>query len=640
MTNDYKEKLLKYLTGNIESETGSNEPQFIDKGLINENIFDYLTSAFSEYTGWTYYGELNIPNSEFTIIYGNYYNTDLSNANGYLYVLKNMEPAYLVTEYDTGTKFKAFVGLSVDEEGYIYGIDSEDLSPQAPNPKFRFIMLNKIFSSFASGYNKVKLRQSYYLPTSLNSNKFWFDLGNSNLICNKQIGNANYYFLAELWDMSFTTSQGLGVIGLTINVGSSNDWNLASISGYLQFVSVFPKYSNGNFSLILGLKQSYQTGTYNEALYTTGDTPSITLQNTFTIQDYGYVGAVEKMGVDKTYIFGLYPDNGTITVNIYLANYTASVLEKIYTFSTDYDYVENVIKMVNINGNLFFEYFWKYTENSTDMMSSYIGMIIDRDVYYINGATWEYEAVQSSPHLYVTNVYNLYALYAPTDANTTKKIQLIYNVNNYNGQPYESENCLVPNSGILRDGNDNIIFARNLYNKTILGAVTTSTLQIPNTMLNDVTISENDLISTTNLSLTEDATDITKNIYETVNINFANSISIKNDNDVDNEILNPVASARLNGSTTQAVDYEDAYAGKLRINYSNGTNMIIELNPSVNITYLTDTSAQYDFTIYVSKAIDTLEIISMDEITSYQTISNLNLEVGKIYQITQEVEVQ
>jgi hypothetical protein len=68
--------------------------------------------------------------------------------------------------------------------------------------------------------------------------------------------------------------------------------------------------------------------------------------------------------------------------------------------------------------------------------------------------------------------------------------------------------------------------------------------------------------------------------------------------------------------------------------------MVITLNPSVNVSFLTDTTAQYNFMIYVSKQIDAIEIISMDEITSYQTISDLNLGIGKIYQITQEVEVQ
>ena len=43
MTEDYKEKLIKYMTGNIEPETGANEPQFIDKyvGIDCEFFFPW-----------------------------------------------------------------------------------------------------------------------------------------------------------------------------------------------------------------------------------------------------------------------------------------------------------------------------------------------------------------------------------------------------------------------------------------------------------------------------------------------------------------------------------------------------------------------------------------------------------------------
>lgn len=641
MTEDYKTKLLKYMTGNIEPETGNNEPQFIDKGLLNQNIFDYLNNYFTGYH-WGYYGELMAPNSEFMIIYGTYYETDLSDANGFLYIVKqDMEAVALVTAYESGTTFKSFVSLSIDEDGYLYGIDAEDLSPQAPTPKFRFIMLNKVFSSFANGTNKVKLRQSYYLPTSLNNYRFWFQLATGVKLCHKSIGSANYYFLTSLWNMNFDTSEGLGVIGLTINVGASNNWNLARIAGNAEYVSSFDKYDNSNnFSMIVGVKAITMANSFKECLYTPGETPTLVVQDTFTIQGTGYIGAVEKISIDKSYVFGLIPDGSTITVKIYITNYSNDTLEEIYTFTTAYDFVEYVVDMVNVNGNLFFEYFWRYEENSTQMMSSYIGMIIDRDVYYINGASWEYQGTQSKPHLYITSIYNLFTLYAPTDETTTKKIQLVYNVNNYNGLPYEDVNCLLPNSAILYDDNNNIIFARNLYNKTVLGATTTSTVQIPNTMLNDAIIGESDLISATNLTLTEDTTEITKNIYETVDINFANSISIRNDNDPNNTILNPKASTRLNGSVSQNGNYNDVQATKVRINYSDGTNMILALTPSVQIIALSDTTYQYNFILSVSKNIDSLEIISNDELTSYQTIDNLTLEVGKTYNILQEVEIQ
>jgi hypothetical protein len=79
---------------------------------------------------------------------------------------------------------------------------------------------------------------------------------------------------------------------------------------------------------------------------------------------------------------------------------------------------------------------------------------------------------------------------------------------------------MIPNSGILYDTDGNIVFARNLYNKTMYGGTTESIIEIPNTYLNDVTLEEKDLISVSNSILNKNTQQITKNIYETLYINF------------------------------------------------------------------------------------------------------------------------
>jgi hypothetical protein len=287
----------------------------------------------------------------------------------------------------------------------------------------------------------------------------------------------------------------------------------------------------------------------------------------------------------------------------------------------------------------YYDIYRRYNNNvEVTQENLYLKQIYKSEKYLLNNYDMSNLNIQFSK-LYKNNLYNLNEFGFIFNTQILE-IKQIFNQNNYNGLPYEASNCLMPNSGILYDTDNNIIFARNLYNKTVLGTTTTSTLQIPNTMLNDTTIGLNKLISETNLPLTEDTTDITKNIYETVNINFANSISIRNDNVPNNKILNPTAAARLNGSTTQNNNYDDVKATKVRVNYTDGTNMIIKLNPNVQIGALTATVYQYNFNLYVSKAINNLEIISNDELTSYQTIDNLTLEVGKTYNILQGVEVQ
>ena len=55
MTNDYKETLLKYMTGKLENETGVNEPQFNKRNDINQNIISYLDEHLTD--GWYYVGD-------------------------------------------------------------------------------------------------------------------------------------------------------------------------------------------------------------------------------------------------------------------------------------------------------------------------------------------------------------------------------------------------------------------------------------------------------------------------------------------------------------------------------------------------------------------------------------------------------
>ena len=50
-------------------------------------------------------------------------------------------------------------------------------------------------------------------------------------------------------------------------------------------------------------------------------------------------------------------------------------------------------------------------------------------------------------------------------------------------------------------------------------------------------------------------------------------------------------------------------------------------------------NATYDFVIYTGKLVNSIDIISNDGSTIYQTIDTSNLSVNKYYKITQEVEI-
>ena len=240
----------------------------------------------------------------------------------------------------------------------------------------------------------------------------------------------------------------------------------------------------------------------------------------------------------------------------------------------------------------------------------------------------------------ILNVYNYDTLNYEYKKLST---YLIYNSLNYNGFPRQDYDSMIPNSGVLYDNNGLALFARNLYNKTINNNTTTSVLEVPNTMLNDVEIAKEDLIGKENNILIENNESIFTNIYETLNINFYNTLLMKNANNEQNEILNPTGASRLNYDIS-ANGTEDSYNNtkgtKLKINFDDNTSFIQTIDTTTQIE-IVNNMAIIDFTIYVpiDKNIINIQIISNDEITIYQEITNLSLENGKFYQLTQMVEV-
>lgn len=638
MTEDYKNKLLKYLTGNLDNESGTNEPQLIDKGTINQNVIDYLDNNFEN--DFNIVGELQQKDIDYILFYGFYYNeANRTTRNGFIYITKkDLQPVSLIIEYSSGTLFRPFLCLKLDEDGYVYGLD---VGASRTARDYRFIMLNKIILSGANNDNFiVDLRQSYFVDNNITSQIFNLYYGKN--LCTKKIGSADYFIFV---DTQISSDFGIGVISLKINVGSPNEWAITkSVAAYTtNHMCFMNQYDNdGNLKIIIGgFAENY---VYKELVYNYSDTPTITIKNSFpslvSLHANGSVQNTIMVGYENVYIAYKWEfTQGEPSYNaIYKLDYDNESYEEIEVFTNTYALSGGSIGFYNIESELFFRYSW-YTESGEDYIeNTYIGLILNKELYYIQAQSFITNLTSTDSLLFITKVFNLYNLYFCMSGEESQKIQLVFNQNNYNGLPYEAPNCLIPNSSILYDSSDNIVFARNLYNKTISGQTTTSIVQIPNTLLNDTTIAKNDLWGQTNVVLIDDDTEIIKNIYETVNINFANTISIRNDNDPNNKILNPTAAIRLNSSTSNLGDYSDAKGLHIKVNYTDNTSSIINLDSS-QVTFTSDTEATYSFDIYVNKAINNIQILSNDNATIYQTMDNLNLVVGKTYSITQDVEV-
>lgn len=633
MTEDYKEKLIKYMTGNLDNESGTNNPQFLPQAELNSNFVLYLEQQLNtdEIIGF-----IQPENSEVAIAYGRYQENDIY--YGFILVIDDrLNPVQLITTYDSGTKFRPFMALNIDEDNRLYGVDADlDVSTgDYYSTNLRFILLNNVFtSSLNTGTYKAVLRNSYFFPSSYQTT-YDTNLNETQNLLYKKIGEAKYYFLSAIApSLPYPTC----LFEIQISVGSTNEWNryMFKRNGsndtnvYIGIPPyIYPVYDNDKkVTLHIGCVYSVNNSDgYSEWVFSEADS-TLTFDFSINAPNDRQPTFVRSSFSDTYIAFG---------TQIYKINYNNKNLSLIYTVTSS-----NRTYLL-LKGAMVFLIFKPTGQDGKRQ----IGMIYDDNVYLqseliptASSSFW------TSTHIFIYQQYNLFRLYVinaydiQAGTGTSSESIVIFNPNNYNGLPYEAPNCLVPNSSILYDTDDNIIFARNLYNKTVLGATTTSTVQVPNTMLNDVTIGESDLISETNLTLTEDTTDITKNIYETLNINFANSISIRNDNDPNNTILNPTGAIRLNLSSSQNGDYENAQANKIKVNYTDGTSEVIELNTTIQVVEITPTEFQYDFDLQIDKNVANLQIISNDEATVYQTIDTLNLQAGKTYNILQTVEIQ
>lgn len=625
MTNDYKDKVLKYLTGNLEQQQGLDEPIFNrEEEIINKNIKSTISDILTERESATntfIYGKIFNQNIENFLVYGRY------NANskyyGYVAIIsKELDVISVITEFKSGTKIYPFISLQQDETGKFYGLTHDYNNI---NDNYRVCLFNNILNSgLISNNYTVILRQTYLIP---NSTSYRFATPRQNRII--KIFDEPVYYIT----LHNSTSQTI-IIKFTINVGMENDWQVYTINYLLDTVifAIVPDKSSGETRIYFyGLDiLTNSTSTFRE--YSISETTVTELYNyDFNTISSNNLSQIYSNSINSAYI-SLFDTTNNI---IKLYNFTGSNIIEIWhsenAQNTDYLYLENINNIT----------FIKHKQSTSTTSTLYVGMLKDNVLYfyevynipYYEGTILEYI------DFYILCNYNMYKMYIPdySVSNKTYKLVMIYNQYNYNGTECENITSLVPQSAILfsDDEEPQILFARNLYNLNINGNTTVSTIEVPNTALNDTTILNKSLYSQTNTTLAYDITPITKNIYEVLDINFFNTLIMKNSNNIDNEIINNNGATRLNTSMSQTLDYTSTIANKIRINYSDDTSTI----QSIGTPTITNGVATYTITIYVPKAINNIEIISNDESTSYQTITG-TFDINKYYTLTQDVRVE
>lgn len=631
MTQDYKDTLLRYLTGNLNIEPGGTTPQINDSISSESQIGYYLDSNAG--SGYTVIDVIQGYQSSYSIIYGN-----KANHKGFIVVIdENDNPLQYIEEYNTGTEFGEFQVLNVAEDGKFYGIDINNGTP-------RFIMLNNIvIKQPPLNIFSVKLRQSYNLPSPLSTATKYFAI-------TKAYNQAKYLIGA------LTTSNHIDsmlLTELTINVGATNDWiNYAYPETNYDFVgqTLWASWTDDDISFKAGGYQIESNAAYYVEYYLDGTIIQKRMIATPTIGGFSQGNYEIKTMIQndtKAYIgiFDLGSTGDNQLFDLYLIDYANISMITVFETSrlpASVTGVEPRIILKSLSGMTYFMVKFYSRYGGSNDLYLYVGYTLGQSntsykMLTASGDTYNY-------NFYVSNIYNLYNYHvlgldysSSTVGGTNFLVQQVYNESNYNSYPYENTNSLVPNDVILYDSNDLILFARNLYNKSVYNNTTLSVVQIPNTLVNDVSIATQNLMGQTKKILVSNTDSITKNIYETVYLNFYNTLLIENRN-TQPYIQNETASSLLNQSISLPGDYNTTKATKYRINYIDGTNKIFDTQATI-----TNGIATFEMQVIVpyDNLILSIDILSSDGATRYQTISGLSsLESGKIYNITQDCYVE
>lgn len=620
MTNDFKEQLLNYLTGTIQTETPPLNPtHYIEKETLVNNLYDNITTE----VGSNNFEIVNViqskTNSNIVI---NCKNT--SNNNSFLIVTdKDFNILGYFDEFSSGVSFRMFTGFNVDENGYFYTIES-DHGLQLNNK--RFLMLNNIAVANANGEYQVKIRKSYSVP---NTTVLY---NNSIQRLYKAVGQSIYVILNS------DTSANRYLTKLTINVGASNDWEDNAISGFVGNDQVLSVDSEGNIlfkTINVGIPSGTYTYNINLYIYNNGTETTETITDTIINGTDMWRDNAKFLNTNEVYIGYKTANTGNTNTEYIIGhlNIGTKTLTKVFSTQSVYSAIAtdtNFLMFYKVDNEMLFK-FNVITNSSTNEFNIIVGRLIGLEEQSTLVASGITPLTTNADFFIVIKTFNLYQYIAQYNDNaySTKEI---YQYNGYNGNSYIDTNCLIPNISYLYSGGS-LIFARTLYNKQVNGNTTTSTVEVPNSYLNEISIQPKQLLGKTNMILNNDINPITKNIYETLDINFINTITMQ---DNDNSI-NLSGATRLNASATSTNDYNQAQIGYYRLNYTDGTSEVLKINPT-EYTSIDEYSGTYTFVVYVKKAINNINILSNDKTTVYATL-NLVLEVGKNYEITQNVEV-
>lgn len=646
MTEDYNKVLIDYLTGKLEN-TSSTSDEIIQEQLdIARSVWKpFLPNSWKQFRfeGMVAASETT---SSLGILYGGYIDNQ-DNVRGIIVLVnENFEPVKTFYEFNSGTPLRYIQYMKQAEDNTFYYVDDVVFSytqrQESEHSEKRFVMINNITANIDE-IDKVYLRKAYTFFT------FGYNFYCKNMF--KDPNSAHYVMFGAGVDVNSGnySRRLLKIFDLQIEYGEAPTWTLLVSQAQSIFGSAFAQFdenSNAYFRCVYTnnsnssntihcYTKTYQGSTSDETIFSRNNYKPYIDEDHFKRQsvfmNINEVYFVQNntdwgnAGVSRPKYIGLYKHDFSNNTN-------TTIFEK---YLGDYDYTYQEYMMIDKNNNeLYIEYINNY-DRANDKADIYMQRYEGVWNPILIGESKPYIFDRQS--MFVKNNFNLVQIYSyginpQNRAWNYFVVKEDYNLLNYNGESYINNNALVPFKARLHS-NNHLVFARNLYNITKQGNMTMSSVEIPNTYLNGIDITQNDLLSKTNLEMNNDLTGWNKNIYEVVDLNFLNTITII---DEDNNVEYLDGATKLNQATTDggSTNYQNTPCNKYRINYGDGTNSI----ETFNWSSIDDLHKQFEISLYVDKTILSIDLISNDESVVYDNIP-LQVEVGKTYTIRKKVRI-
>lgn len=616
MTEDYKDIVLKYITGNLQEENPNYDPQFKNIQTITNNLQSQIEANFISRVAYVdFVPSKNNKNQdlEYSVIACRGTLQGEEEESGAFVILdKNYNIVEFISHYSDGSLIGVLYCLNVDDKGNYYAVEQNGNT-------FRIVLLNNLVLKpiGTNTYQAIKMN-IHNIP-----NQYVWE-GFTKVF--KNDGGNKYFAIAN-------RDNGDGIVGCELTIEDNDTWKYYTSTHQKNLaLSIFDNgynvYWDSNNDLHFQIAVNY----FGLVMLTEGS--SITMQETQVLE-------LEGTGANSNFIF---------YSNVY--GYYATIED---TDTTDTTYRIYKIDLSNNNATLIYEqtglytlYSWLWlfknnnsiyfirttrTQNDSQEFELSFGLIDDVNAYEQDLGTFTATSFLNA-FCYPNVIANFNKNYVYIqNQNTLFSLEFNWNPINYNGTAYTSINSLVPNSIGIEDENEIELFNRNIYNLSNYSNWYTASVQIPNYFLNNDTLSSALLYTKANNLITSAYINTTKNIYEELLINFTNKFNIidKNKNLENLAASSQLVSAMINKNT-------QGYLGKYKINYNDETSVIKNL--SVNELVYNDLSTTIKLVVYVDKPIDTIELISQDETISYNTIDCSNLEQNKYYLITQDIGIE